>query len=149
MTRELSISDKDRQSLIQTHLTILQGVIARMASNSAACKTWAITIVSAVLVIVADKGKPQYAWLALIPIAAFAILDVYYLALERQFRRAYTSFVKRLHRGLTTEDELFEIKPEGKVYQEMMTAVWSFSIWPFYGMVVALVEVARRYVLQG
>jgi hypothetical protein len=67
---------------IQTHLGILQNVIQRMASNSSACKTWCVTLVSAVLVIVADKGKPDYAWIAMLPIVVFAALDAYYLALE-------------------------------------------------------------------
>ena len=43
---------------IQTHLGISQGVIQRMADNSTSSKAWCITIVSAILVIVADKGKP-------------------------------------------------------------------------------------------
>ncbi len=32
---------------VQSYLGILQGVINRMASNSAGCKTWCITLVSA------------------------------------------------------------------------------------------------------
>lgn len=143
----VSAADKDRQSLIQTHLTILQAIVARMAINSAACKTWAITIVSAILVIVADKGKPQHALLALIPIFALFVLDVYYLALERQFRQLYTSFVRRLHRGMVKEDELFDLKPEGGIIWEMIPAIRSFSILPFYLMIVVLVYAAQRFVL--
>ena len=44
---------------VQAHLGIIQGVIQRMATNSAACKTWCITIVSAILVVVADKQNPN------------------------------------------------------------------------------------------
>jgi len=50
---------------VQAHLGILQGVIERMASNSTSSKSWCITIVSAILVVVADKNKPDYAFLAL------------------------------------------------------------------------------------
>jgi len=42
--------------------------------------------VSAVLVIVADKGKPDFAWIALLPFILFLSLDVYYLTLEIAFR---------------------------------------------------------------
>ena len=66
---------------VQAHLGISQSVIQRMASNSASCKAWCITLVSAILVIVADKGNPQYALIAIIPTALFLILDSYYLAL--------------------------------------------------------------------
>ena len=51
---------------VHAHLSILQSVIQRMASNSTSCKTWFITVVSAILVIVADKGKPNFAFIALV-----------------------------------------------------------------------------------
>lgn len=87
---------------VQTHLGILQNVIVRMASNSTAAKTWCITIVSAILVVVADKKKPDYALLALIPLILFMALDAYYLAMEKGFRNAYNSFIRRLHAGTLT-----------------------------------------------
>lgn len=87
----------DDSTSVQSHLTILQNVIQRMASNSTACKTWCITLVSAVLVIVADKGKPDYAFISFLPIIVFAFLDAYYLTLERSFRVRYDDFVNKLH----------------------------------------------------
>lgn len=45
---------------VQSYLGILQRVINRMAANSSACKTWCIALVSAIVVITADKGKPVY-----------------------------------------------------------------------------------------
>ena len=74
------------ESSIQSHLTMLQSIIQRMAGNAASCKTWCITLVSAIVVAVADKGHPQLLWIALLPIPVFAALDVYYLALEKSFR---------------------------------------------------------------
>ena len=94
---------------IQTHLGILQNVIQRMASNSSACKTWCVTLVSAVLVIVADKGKPDYAWIAMLPIIVFAALDAYYLALEKAFRNSYNDFISKLHNKSLTESDLYSV----------------------------------------
>ncbi|MGN2393596.1 hypothetical protein ACTFO6_19145, partial [Pelomicrobium sp. G1] len=74
---------------MQAHPSIAQAVIQRMASNSASCKAWCITLVAAILVIVADKGKPKYALIAVIPTVLFLVLDAYYLALERCFRVSY------------------------------------------------------------
>ena len=59
---------------VQSHLSITQSVIQRMATNSSACKAWCITVVSAILVIVADKGKSQYAYIAIIPNILFFVL---------------------------------------------------------------------------
>lgn len=77
------ISVSNESVAIQTHLGIIQNVIQRMSSNSSSCKAWCITLVSAVLVIVADKGKSEYAYIALLPTLVFAALDAYYLALEK------------------------------------------------------------------
>lgn len=75
----------------------MQGIIQRMAENSRSCKTWCITIVSAVLVLVLRVDKPDYILVALAPTVLFLFLDTYYLALERGFRKSYKAFVKKLH----------------------------------------------------
>ncbi len=54
-------------SAVQHHLTLLQGIIQRMAENSRSCKSWCITIVAAVLVLVARTEQPDYALIALLP----------------------------------------------------------------------------------
>jgi len=50
---------------VQSYLTILQDVIGRMASNSAGAKTWCIALVSAIIVVIADKGEPGYVFMLL------------------------------------------------------------------------------------
>ncbi|TOP77032.1 hypothetical protein CGH09_17510, partial [Vibrio parahaemolyticus] len=65
---------------VQAHLGIIQSVIQRMSTNSSSCKAWCVSLVAAILVIVADKGKPDYAWIAILPSIVFAALDTYYLA---------------------------------------------------------------------
>ena len=82
---------------VHTHLGLVQSVIQRMASNSASCKTWCITLVAAVLIVVAEKGNPDYALIAVIPTFLFLALDTYYLALERHFREAYNDFISKVH----------------------------------------------------
>ena len=52
---------------VHAHLTILQGVIQRMAENSRSCKVWCVTLVAATLVLVARTGEPQHALIALVP----------------------------------------------------------------------------------
>ena len=37
---------------VRAHLSMMQSVITRMADNSRACKTWALTLVAAILVVV-------------------------------------------------------------------------------------------------
>ena len=132
---------------VQAHLSILQGVIQRMANNSSSCKTWCITVVSAVLVIIADKGNPNFAYIAIIPTLLFLVLDAYYLALEKGFRAAYAEFVQKLHNGLAQPSDLFEVAPKGCQINLQLASFKSFSVWGFYITLIVLIELAHRIVL--
>ena len=148
MTTEQTASPLSEASpSVQAHLGMLQSVIQRMASNSTSCKTWCITVVSAILVIVADKGKPDYAFIALVPTLLFLVLDAYYLALEKAFRASYADFVKKLHSGVAKAEDLYAVAPIGSHSKYQIEALTSFSVWGFYATLFVLIEVARWVVL--
>ena len=132
---------------VQSHLAIVQGVIQRMASNSTQCKTWCITIVSAIIVIIADKGKPNLVWIALLPSILFFCLDAYYLALEKSFRFSYNDFVRELHSGSIVADDLYFVLPKGSMSRHQIDAIKSFSIWGFYSGLILLIVSARFIIL--
>lgn len=132
---------------VQAHLQILQNVVQRMASNSTSCKAWCITIVSAILVLIADKGKPELAWLGLLPSVLFLALDAYYLALEKAFRASYNEFVKKLHSGRIYVEDVYSVFPKGEISRHQVDALKSFSVWGFYGALVVLVILAKELIL--
>lgn len=135
---------------VQSYLVILQNVISRMATNSASCKTWCITIVSAILVVIADKSKPDYVLIALIPIFLFLFLDAYYLGLERAFRELYNTFIKKLHTEEASIEDTFMVSPDGGTIHILILAfksLFSISVLPFYGVLGVMVCVARKWVL--
>jgi len=145
MTNQEEILEIDGESpSIQTHLGILQNVIQRMASNSSACKAWCVTLVSAVLVIVADKGKPDYAWIAMLPTVVFASLDAYYLALEKAFRNSYNDFISKLHKKSLTENDLYSVGPKGNMSKLQFESVKSFSVWGFYISLAVLIVITKH-----
>lgn len=117
---------------VQAHLGITQSVIQRMAVNSASCKAWCITLVAAILVIVADKGKPSYALIAAIPTVLFLVLDAYYLAMEKCFRASYNEFIDKVHNGRVVAADLYAVTPKGLLAKAVARSLGSFSIWPFY-----------------
>jgi len=133
---------------VQSHLNITQGIIQRMSANSASSKGWCITLVSAILVVVADKGKPNYLAIAFIPILLFLALDTYYLALERCFRTAYNTFIETLHAGRLAAKDLYVVTPEGSLAKAFRSALASPSIWPFYLTLSAMVGLTRLLVLS-
>lgn len=133
---------------VQKHLEIMQGVIQRMAENSRSCKVWCVTLVAAVLVLVARTGEPRHALIALVPVALFWILDSYYLSLERGFRDSYSAFVRKLHRAEAEAADLFRISPGGGAMGRFLWALSrSFSTYPFYLVIAGTILLAWRFVI--
>ena len=126
---------------VQVHIEVMQGVIQRMAANSASAKTWCLTIVSAILVVAVEKGRPGYAWIAFIPALMLGLIDAYYLALERAFRASYNRFLERLHEGRATSAELFRVEREGRLWLHTLRALGSFSVWGVYGPLLIAVGI--------
>lgn len=135
---------------VQSYLNILQSIINRMANNSSNCKTWCITIVSAIIIVIADKVKPNYMWIALFPIIMFLMLDAYYLGQERSFRQIYNNFIERIQSNSATINDLYIIFPmKGKnIFQSTLKAVTSFSIYPFYITLLILLIVGRYFIFK-
>ncbi len=138
----------DRED-IRAHLQMMQSVITRMADNSRACKTWAVTLVAAILVVVARFGgsddesafDKNAALLALVPALMFWVLDSYYLALEQSFRDSYKSFVSNLQAGKPVKSLVFKIEKSGPMMKNLLKSQKSFVILPFYLAMTALIVV--------
>jgi hypothetical protein len=153
-------------SAVQKYLDILQSVISRMAGNSSNCKSVCITLVSAIAVVIADKGKPDFAWITLIPVILFCFLDAYYLGLEQGFRNTYNEFVKKLQNGVATPKDLFWIMPkrivkkpqadgsntpEFKAFNPVygtLKALISFAVYPFYLTLIVVLLLGRFLVFS-
>ena len=137
---------------VRAHLSILQDVIRRMASNSASCKNWCIVLVAAMLVLVAAMlvlvartASPDCALLAVIPTLLFCLLDAYYLALEQAFRSSYNAFVGKLHRDAVEIADLYVVRPTGKINRQLLVSLRSTSIWPFYGALVLIIVAVWQF----
>lgn len=138
-------------SAVQAHMTILQRIIGRMAENSRSCKMWCVTLVSAILALVAFRGEANHIFIALLPTALFSLLDAYYLALERSFRDAYNDFVTNLHGGRYTTSDLYIVPPPPRASVLLRGKLWamfmSVSVWLFYTFVVGTLALAWWLIL--
>jgi hypothetical protein len=106
--------------------------------------------VSAIVVIIADKGKPHYVGISAVPIVLFLLLDSYYLSLERQFRVVYNDFIRKLHFGTATVEDVFYVAPRGAIAVtslNILKASGSISVWPFYALLAVMLLVVRMWVL--
>ena len=139
---------KENSQAVQSHLSILQSVMQRMASNSSSSKAWCITLVSAILVIVADgKGNSNHALIAIIPTFLFLILDAYYLGLEKGFRNSYNEFIGKLHRDEIDSTDLFAVVSKGSPTKLFFKSLISFSVWPFYLTLFFMIYLAKCLLL--
>ena len=134
---------------VQTHLTIMQGVIQRMAENSRSCKVWCVTLVAATLVLVARTGEPQHALIALAPTLLFLFLDAYYLALERAFIKSYSVFVGKLHGSKLARSDVYKVTPVGMGLLLVGRCLGSVSVWLFYPLVAATILLAWLIVIPS
>lgn len=79
------------ESIKIAHLTMIQGVIARMGSNSFTLKALSATFASAAVAVMAtvQTPSPYYLASALVPIIIFWMMDAQYLRYERSYRKLY------------------------------------------------------------
>ncbi len=132
---------------IQNHVNMLQSIINRMASNSANSKTWAITIISAILVLLFDKQKTCLVYIVYIPLLLFYFLDSFYLGLEKHFRGEYENFVDKIESDKFDFKEVYKINGPKKFKDRlrlMIRGLWSFSTTPFYVIFAILIYILLK-----
>ena len=129
-------------SAVQAHMKMLQSIIDKMDAFSKECKQWCLTLQIVVLGFV--FRHPSYTMLAVVVVATvlFAAMDAGYLAYSRWYRRQQENFVKKIDVMDDYEKEMFHVRTlEGhKLYCEISSAFFSFSVLPFYvcGIVFAM-----------
>ena len=131
-------------SAVQFHISMLQGIINRMANNSANCKTWTVTLVTAMLVLLLEKKiKLPNPWISLIPVVLLYLLDCYYLCLERITISVQNTFLGSLSKESEEYiDLLYKVEGLGlrrTRLRGMIKALISLSTLPFYILVAMIV----------
>lgn len=135
------------QPVVLEHIRLLQSIIARMSEFSSRCKTWCVTLTSALLVVMlkgeaGDTGKMVP--LCYTVISLFFFLDSYYLGIERSFRNKLHEFLDGVNQGKEDIDKpLLDVGNRwGSICEwlENMSSqlvstlggLLSFAVWPFY-----------------
>lgn len=111
------------------HLEFIQGVVNRLATASFRMKGWAVVLVSALLFFLARGGQLEAAWIGLLPIVVFWVLDGYFLWQERLFRDLYDR-VRILDEA--DVDFSMDISKSKQSKPGWPSAVFSLTLTPFY-----------------
>ncbi len=110
-----------------SHMTMLEGNISRMHSASAHCKGWAVAVATATGIL-SSGGM-----MAILVLALLCIMDAYYLALERGFRKLF----EEVRISCETDFRMDVSASPGSV----LRAVKSVSVAPLYLVLMAAVLV--------
>lgn len=124
-----------------TYLQIIQEPICRMSTISAIFKGFAATIVAGVATLTYKDVNVWVLALSFLPVVAFAILDVYYLTLERKFRFLFEQ-VRKDEREIDfsmklTNDPVDIIRAKARAWD----CIKSPSIYLFYPLMLAILIV--------
>lgn len=128
------------------YISLLQENINRMAANSANCKTWLLTLLSAITALqLAASDLRGILWIAPALILMFYYLDSYYLGLERKFRALEKKFITNVKNKaaevLTPEIYSFNINSVTDKKANTWSALGSSVTWTFYLVLLLIVLV--------
>lgn len=108
-----------------TYLEILHATIARMAGHSFVAKRWSVALAAAVLGFAVSEAAPKMLWVGTLGVSMFWIVDAYYLALERGFRKRFETEAER---RLSPEwEERFEMDPQIAL-ADTVDAAWAPAV---------------------
>lgn len=120
------------------YLSMIQSVIDRMSTLSSVVKGFAATIIVGLSAISFTDISIIVLILAMIPVFSFAILDIYYLSLEKQYRLLYEE-VRSFNHKVDFKLKLDDIKSKSKKEKiRKCDCVKSFGIWGFYLPIITI-----------
>jgi hypothetical protein len=126
------------------HLSTLQGIITRLAGNSAQCKTWCLTLVTALIAFAGAAHAIAPIQITILPIAMFLVLDAAYLGVERAYRDLYNTTVHDIRREHYTLEHAFAAGAS-LTLRRWFASHKSWSIWVFYYPLIILYIYAVRF----
>lgn len=131
------------------YLQMLQEPICRMSTISAILKGFAASIVAGISAITYATTNLWILGLSFLPVLAFAILDIYYLKLERKFRFLFEQVRLDEHEidysMRLTNDPIEIINAKARVWD----CLKSPSIYLFYPWMIMILIVVFIFKLKG
>lgn len=118
------------------HLEFIQAVIGRLAGNSFLAKGWAMTVATAIYGFAASRLSPAIAAIGMVPVAAFWLLDAYFLRHERLYRFLYDD-VRQPDADVVPFS--MDTRPyNGDKWTSWRSVTFSITLAVFYGMLLGV-----------
>lgn len=128
------------------YLQIIQEPISRLSTTSAIFKGFAATIVSGIATLTYCDVNSTILGLSFVPVMLFALLDIYYLKLEKKYRFLFDQVRLDEH----PVDFSMELTKDNKMAKSRVwDCVKSPSIWLFYPAMIGILIVVYIFKLKG
>ena len=130
------------------HMSMIQGVVTRLETNSFTLKALAMTLAAAVLAFSGSVKNPNWVYplAGCFPVLIFWIMDAKYLRMGRLFRRLFDS----VRLGNINEPFSMNIKPYMKEEQSVIRIAFSWSVcWFYLSIIIAFAIVSINFFKQG
>ena len=128
------------------HLSMIQGVITRLETNSFTLKALAMTLAAAVLAFMGSLKNPNwiYPLAGCLPVIVFWFMDAKYLRLGRLFRKLFDAVRNHeVKEPFTMNYSLFE-----KDVQHTLRIAFSWSILWFYLSIFIILLLVSFFLLK-
>lgn len=136
----------NRDEILHKEIDLIQGCINRMAHNSFLLKGWAVTLISAILLLFIrenDAVKSSVIFLIFL-VFVFWCLDAYFLSLEKSYRRMYKVVVEKRLSG--NMEFLYNLNPEKfRAKYEPMSSFFSLTLILFYFGIILFIFFLHYY----
>jgi hypothetical protein len=134
MGGKYNMNDNTHRDELIAYLTMIQGVISRMANNAFLIKGWSVTLWTAVIALSGTLNKPEMVFISIVPLLFCGWLDSYFFAQERNYRELYVSVVNKNKNNDVIE--LFDLRPPKNIYDicfcKRMSFFWERAVFPLY-----------------
>jgi len=118
------------------HLEFIQNVITRMNTNSFLIKGWAVTLVTAIFALAAEKSNIKYAIIAYFPVIIFWVLDGFLLSQEKQYRELYKNVASKDETQIDFSMDAYRWNCGERTWPR---GIVSKTLWPFHGALLLVV----------
>lgn len=130
---ELSRLDDRTVDLLSRQLDRYQSIISRLAGNGVQVRTWSVTTTGALAALAIERNRGELLAVGLAVLLVFWALSAYYLALERDFRRAEVNLAEEvLAAGAVRGLLVIEQDTDRRLGNRVWSGAWSPALWPFY-----------------
>lgn len=128
------------------YLQMIQEPIGRMSTASAIFKGFAATIVAGIAALSYSEVNTWVLGLSFVPALLFALLDIYYLKLEKKYRYLYEQVRTDAHEV----DFSMKLTKDNKAAKaRVWDCIQSPSIWLFYPAMIAILGTVMYFRWKG